>query len=169
MTARDNSRDNIAGQVPASRDRLPRKRVLFLCIGNACRSQIAEAMATKLASDVIEASSAGVYPLGHIPPETREVLKEKGISCGKQSSKGFTEDDLRAVDLIINMSGYPGEKLFDDETLRVEDWDVGDPFGSDLEVYRDIRDQIERRLTKLAESLRPAQRRSQGSAEDAAP
>ncbi len=134
--------------------RLTRKRVLFICIGNACRSPMAEAIAQHLAPDVIEARSAGLYPLGYIAVPTVDVLREGGISCEGQTSKPLREADLHTADLIINMTGEPGRNLFADQTLPVEDWDVGDPFGLDLAVYRGIRNEIERRVTELAARLR---------------
>jgi arsenate reductase len=135
---------------------LPPKRVLFLCIGNACRSPMAEALARKLAPDVITATSAGLYPLGYIAVPTRAVLAEIDAPCDGQASKPLLAADLYAADLIVNMTGQPAKNLFDDRTLPVEDWDVGDPFGSDLAVYRRIRDEIEQRIVALASRLRAA-------------
>ena len=62
--------------------------------------------------------------------------------------------DLASVDLVVNLAGRPIEKHLDGRALPVEDWEVGDPFGSDLEVYRWIRDEIERRVLDLAARLR---------------
>jgi protein-tyrosine-phosphatase len=117
---------------------------------------MAEALARHLAPDLIEASSAGLYPLGYIVAPTLAVLAESGIACQGQTSKPLREADLRAADLIVNMTGHAAKYLFDDHTLPVEDWDVGDPFGSGLEVYRRIRDEIERRIGDLAARLRAA-------------
>src|ERR1700683_5034768 len=86
----------------------PRTKVLFLCVGNACRSQMAEAIARHSASDVIEASSAGLVPFGEIPSTTLAALRERGISADGQSSKGLRSEDVAAVDLVINMTGRPG-------------------------------------------------------------
>jgi arsenate reductase (thioredoxin) len=116
---------------------------------------MAEALARHLAADVIVASSAGLVPLGFLAPTTREVLAEIGVSCDGQTSKPLREQDIAVADLLINLSGRPLENLFDAPTL-VEDWEVADPFGRDLEFYRRTRDQIERRVAKLAERLRAA-------------
>jgi protein-tyrosine-phosphatase len=86
---------------------VPRTKVLFLCIGNACRSQMAEAIARHGASDVIEASSAGLVPFGEIPATTLDTLRERGISANGQSSKALRSEDVVAVDLVINMTGRP--------------------------------------------------------------
>jgi arsenate reductase (thioredoxin) len=131
-----------------------RVKVLFLCIGNACRSQMAEAIARHSALDVIEASSAGLVPFGEIPVTTRIVLDEHGISTDGQTSKPLREEDLSAADLVINMTGQSGSAVFSEPAPRFEDWDVGDPYGQNLEIYRAIRDEIETRVEDLARRLR---------------
>jgi arsenate reductase len=131
-----------------------RTKVLFLCFGNACRSQMAEAIARNIAADVIEATSAGLVPFGEIPATTLTVLSERGFSAEGQSSKPLRPEDLSAVDLVINMSGRSGASIFSEPTPPFEDWDVGDPYGSNLTVYRVIRDQIEARVEELAQRLR---------------
>ena len=131
-----------------------RTKVLFLCIGNACRSQMAEAIAKHHASDVIEPSSAGLVPFGEIPSTTTLVLDELGISTEGQSSKPLRSEDLAAADIVINMTGRPGRSVFTDALAEIEDWDVGDPYGFNLSVYRGIRDEIETRVEDLARRLR---------------
>jgi arsenate reductase len=131
-----------------------RTKILFLCYGNACRSQMAEAMARHLAADVIEASSAGLVPFGEIPAITLTVLSERGFSTAGQSSKPLRSEDLSAADLVINMTGRGGKSIFSAPRPAFEDWDVGDPYGLDLAVYRGIRDQIEARVNDLAKRLR---------------
>jgi arsenate reductase len=132
----------------------PRTKVLFLCIGNACRSQMAEAIARHSASDVIEPSSAGLVPFGEIPSTTITVLRERGISADGQSSKPLCSEDMSAADIVINMTGRSSGSIFTEPVPQVEDWDVGDPYGFDLAVYREIRDQIEARVEDLARRLR---------------
>jgi arsenate reductase len=126
------------------------KRVLFVCVGNTCRSLMAEALARHLAPDVIAASSAGVAPLGYVCPSTRAVLDEIGVSSAGQESKPLLAIDVATAHLLINMSGRP---LSLPETA-VEDWPVADPFGQNLAAYRNARDEIERRITDLAKRLR---------------
>jgi len=130
---------------------LPRK-VLFVCVGNTCRSQMAEALARHFHSDTMEASSAGISPFGRIVDPTRAILLERGISIGAQYSKGLREAPAEKVDLVVNMSGLPGRSLF--ASSRVLDWDVGDPYGESLGVYREICDTIEERLQELAACIR---------------
>jgi len=130
---------------------LRRKKVLFVCIGNSCRSPMAEALARHLAADVIEPASAGVSPLGHIVPQTRTVLREKKIPAGDLHSKSLREVDPDSAHLIVNMTGIPGESLF--PGAKVVDWPVDDPFGEDLGMYREVCEEIESRLTQLAEQI----------------
>jgi protein-tyrosine-phosphatase len=131
-----------------------RTKVLFLCIGNACRSQMAEAIARHLAADVMEASSAGLVPFGDIPETTLTVLAEHGFSAEGQNSKPLRPEDLSAADLVINLTGRGGKSVFSAPLPQFEDWDVGDPYGLDLAIYRGIRDQIEARVEDLARRLR---------------
>jgi arsenate reductase (thioredoxin) len=133
---------------------VPRTKVLFLCIGNACRSQMAEAIARHTAADVIEASSAGLVPFGEVPATTLAVLRERGISADGQTSKPLRAEDVSAADIVVNMTGRSGAAIFSGPIGRIEDWDVGDPYGSDLAVYRAICDQIEARVEELARRLR---------------
>ena len=87
-------------------------KVLFVCVGNCVRSQMAEAIARHDAADIIAAESAGVSPLGFIDNTTQRVLRERGISFEGQFSKGLRTHTLKKPDLIVNMSGIPGASLF---------------------------------------------------------
>ena len=127
-------------------------RVLFVCMGNSCRSQMAEALALHLAPDLIAPASAGISPLGSIAEPTRRVLLERGVRPDGQYSKGLNDPALFAPDLIVNMSGIPGTAVFPHGA--VEDWDVEDPYGDDMETYRRVCDDIEARLGELIERLR---------------
>jgi arsenate reductase len=135
--------------------------VLFVCIGNSCRSQMAEAIARAKAGDVIEASSAGISPLGRVADDTRRVLLEQGIMIDGQFSKGVGHPSLSPADLIVNMTGIPGKALFASE--NVLDWDVADPYGEDISRYRIVCEEIEMRIAELAEELR-RQRSAQAGA-----
>src|SRR5258708_6280009 len=130
-----------------------RVKVLFLCLGNSCRSPMAEAIARQAAADVIEASSAGLIALGFVVGSTVRVLEEFGYSAEGLRSKMLTSDALDDADLVINMSGRPLPQLANRKT-EVEDWEVDDPYGEDPEVYRGTCQEIERRVKDLAERLR---------------
>ena len=131
-----------------------RTKVLFLCIGNSCRSQMAEAIAKHMAADVIEPSSAGLVAFGEIAKPTIVVLNEHGVSAEGQHSKPLRPEDMDAADLVVNMTGKSGGTIFTEATPPIEDWDVGDPYGFNLAVYRAIRDEIEARIEDLAQRLR---------------
>ena len=147
--------------IPGKVSKPTRTRVLFLCVGNACRSQMAEAIARHLAGDVIEASSAGLAPFGEIPATTLAVLAERGFSATGQHSKPLRTEHLSATDLLINMTGQRGTSLFNHPTPPLEDWTVGDPYGYSLPVYRAICNQIEARVADLAKRLRDSVKVSQ--------
>jgi len=115
---------------------------------------MAEAIARHLAADIIEASSAGLVPFGDIPATTITVLAERGFSAEGQISKPLRPEDISAADLVINMTGRSGKSIFSPPQPALEDWDVGDPYGLDLAIYREIRDQIEARVNDLAKRLR---------------
>jgi protein-tyrosine-phosphatase len=130
-------------------------KVLFVCMGNCVRSQMAEAIARRDASDIIAAESAGISPLGFIDNTTQRVLRERGISFEGQFSKGLGSHTLKKPDLIVNMSGTPGSSLF--AGRRFEDWKVRDPFGEAIEIHRRTCDDIEARIKDLAARLRQSQ------------
>jgi arsenate reductase len=113
---------------------------------------MAEALARHLASDIIEAESAGVSPFGRIADMTRSVLHERGIETEKLRSKGLRDTAAFFPDLVINMSGITGKSLF--PGIAHEDWEVEDPWGEDVVTYRRICEDIEERVRDLAERLR---------------
>lgn len=137
-----------------------KKRVLFVCIGNSCRSPMAEALARHEASDVIDPASAGLSPLGYIAEPTRAVLRERGVRPDGLSSKGLSEVDPDSSELIVNLTGMPGRSLF--PGARVVDWEIDDPYGEDLGVYRRACDDIAELVRKLAEELREERRKRTG-------
>jgi protein-tyrosine-phosphatase len=130
-----------------------RIKVLFVCLGNSCRSPMAEAIARHTAADILEASSAGIIALGFVARPTIRVLEEFGYPAEGLRSKMLTRDAVDGADLLVNMSGRQMTQLANGHT-QVEDWDVGDPFGEDPEVYRKICKEIESRVEQLAARLR---------------
>jgi arsenate reductase (thioredoxin) len=132
-----------------------RVKVLFVCIGNACRSPMAEAIARRDHEDVMEVCSAGLAPLGRVEEMTKRTLADNGYpSEGLESKKIFLQT-FEEADLVVNMSGREKGIAFDDPS-KVEDWQVEDPYGEDAEVYQRIFKDIEKRVGKLAEQLRRA-------------
>jgi len=133
-----------------------RTKVLFVCVGNSCRSQLAEAIARHHAPDLIEAESAGTRPLGFVARETLAVLQENGIRAEGHHSKSI--DDARILfepEIVVNMSGRRLNGMFPSATIL--DWEIEDPFGDDLETYQRIYAAIEKRVKKLVMDLRKEQ------------
>jgi protein-tyrosine-phosphatase len=132
-------------------------RVLFVCIGNACRSPMGEAIAKKEANDVIEASSAGFYPMGMIPETTLTILERNGYSANGLRSKGLREIVSEEIDLVVNLSGYTRAHSLE-RFAQVENWEVSDPYGADEATYQRILEEIRGRVRNLAQRLRGERR-----------
>lgn len=130
-----------------------KKRILFVCIGNSCRSPMAEGIARHEAADLLEVFSAGLAPLGSVAALTRQTLQKNGYPADDLSSKPILREAWDSADLVINMSGYPSERVFADHS-KVEDWDVEDPYGADTAVYQRIFEDIQARVLALIERLR---------------
>ncbi len=131
-----------------------RTRIAFVCIGNACRSQMAEAWVRHREVEDIEAVSAGLTPLGYITPETSQVMKEKNISVDGQQSKGLEAIDWKQVDVLVNMTFMPARSVVPGFSGRRVEWRVPDPFQGSLRTYRRVRDLLERRVNKLIAELK---------------
>lgn len=129
-----------------------RKRVLFVCIGNACRSQMAEAFARAYGGDIVIASSAGLSPAMTIPPLTKKVLADRNISIDNQFPKGIEMAGSEAFDVVVNLSGLP-LAITAGQTLT---WRVQDPVGYSEKVFRSVAEQIEELVMRLILELRSA-------------
>ena len=129
-----------------------KKRVLFVCIGNACRSQMAEAFARKYGSDILTAHSAGLAPAGSLPPLTRQVLTEKNITTDGQFPKALESVVGEPFEVVVNLSGEPLPPAF--AKARLIEWSVRDPIGESDTVYRSVAAQIEDLVMRLILELR---------------
>lgn len=129
-----------------------KKRVLFVCIGNSCRSQMAEAFARAYGSDILEVRSAGLSPASIVAPLTKQVLAERNISAEDQFPKGLELLAGEKFDVVINLSGYPIPAL----APRTDAWPVPDPIGQKESVYRDCAARIEALVMRLILELRAA-------------
>jgi protein-tyrosine-phosphatase len=114
---------------------------------------MAEAIARYDAADVIDASSAGLSPLGFIADLTKQTLATNGYSANGLTSDKITDAACEAADIIINMTGKPNEEAFSHHE-KVEDWIVRDPYGADADTYQRVFEGIQRRVGQLAEGLR---------------
>ena len=131
----------------------PKLRVLFVCLGNSCRSPMAEAIARQDAPDLWDVTSGGLTPLGYVAPLTIETIEKNNYSAAGLSSKPIMHAHWQEVDLVINMSGFDKDRVFEDPQ-KVEDWLVEDPFGDSPEFYQQVFDDIRSRIAQLAASLR---------------
>jgi arsenate reductase len=129
--------------------------VLFVCVHNAGRSQMAAGFLTQLAGDRIEVRSAGSTPADQVNPVAVEAMKEVGIDIAAESPKLLTIDAVRASDVCVTMGCGDACPVFPGK--RYLDWKLDDPAGQGLDAVRPIRDEIEQRVRALiAELLAPA-------------
>jgi arsenate reductase len=127
--------------------------VLFVCVQNAGRSQMAAGLLDKLAEGRVHVRSAGSEPADQVNPNVVVAMAEVGVDLEKEFPKPLTDEVVRAADAVITMGCgdacpiYPGK--------RYEDWEPEDPAGKDLETVRRIRDDIESRVRGLLAELEP--------------
>jgi arsenate reductase len=142
LNALAKSKGAVASEVP---------EVLFVCVQNAGRSQMAAALLAVEAKGRIRVRSAGSMPSVELDPAVVTAMSEMGLDLSQNYPKPLTDDVVRASDVVITMGCgdscpiYPGK--------RYEDWDLTDPAGQPLETVRDIRDEIHDRVRTLAASL----------------
>lgn len=131
-------------------------RILFICVGNTCRSIMAEAMCRHLGSDGVEAFSAGLAPTGHVTRETIEALGRLGYPTAGLRSKPLDEIPLRELDTIVSLIG-PAAVSWLPRNLPAHRviWNVPDPYGEDQETFDRTARQIERLVTGLVTTLGP--------------
>jgi arsenate reductase len=125
------------------------KKVLFVCVENAGRSQIAEAFAKKYGENKFIVSSAGNKPAEKVNPVVVEVMKEKGIDLSSNKPKLITAKMAQEVDLIVTM-GCNDQGICQGPFFKPTiDWTLEDPKGKPIEKVREIRDEIEKRIKQL--------------------
>jgi protein-tyrosine-phosphatase len=127
--------------------------VLFVCVHNAGRSQMAAGLLNRLAEGRVHVRTAGSEPAERINPAVVEAMDEAGVDLSQEFPKPLTDEFVRAADVVITMGCgdacpiYPGK--------RYEDWELEDPAGKDLETVRRIRDEIEARVQSLLAEVVP--------------
>ncbi|WP_322936277.1 arsenate reductase ArsC [Nocardioides bizhenqiangii] len=132
----------------------PKPTVLFVCVHNAGRSQMAAGYLQHLAGDRIQVLSAGSQPADRINPVAVAAMAEEGIDIAREQPKVLTSDAVQDSDVVITMGCgdecpfYPGK--------RYEDWTLDDPAGQRIDAVRPIRDEIRARVVQLIEELAPA-------------
>ncbi|MEU6589737.1 arsenate reductase ArsC [Streptomyces sp. NPDC046881] len=131
-----------------------RPSVLFVCVHNAGRSQMAAAFLTHLAGDRVEVRSAGSAPADTVNPAVVEAMAELGIDISAQVPKVLTVEAVQASDVVITMGCgdtcpvFPGKRYLD--------WELPDPAGQGVAAVRPIRDEIEKRIRGLVDEIAPA-------------
>jgi len=128
-------------------------RILFVCYGNSCRSQMAEALANQLGNGKFQAFSAGTHPLGAISFDTRAALGEKGITLAGHWSKGLQDVPVAEMDVVVEMGFGVKCRLPADFKGQLIKWQIPDPFSLGLEYFRDVRDLIESEVRRLLANL----------------
>jgi protein-tyrosine-phosphatase len=129
------------------------KKVLFVCVENAGRSQMAEAFAKMHGAGKVEAISAGTMPSREVNPVVAEAMREKGLDISGNRPKAITPDMVREATVIITM-GCSAEGFCPVQFLsKVVDWKLEDPKGKSIEQVRKIRDEVEQRVRELVEEL----------------
>lgn len=125
--------------------------VLFVCVHNAGRSQMAAAFLTRLGGDRVQVRSAGSAPADAVNPAVVEAMRETGIDISAESPKVLTADAVQASDVVVTMGCgdacpyFPGKRYLD--------WKLDDPAGQGVQAVRPIRDEIERRVRDLLTEL----------------
>jgi arsenate reductase (thioredoxin) len=128
--------------------------VLFVCVHNAGRSQMAAAFLSHLSAGAVEVRSAGSAPAAQVNPAAVQAMAEVGIDIAAEKPKVLTDQAVRESDVVITLGCgdscpfYPGK--------RYEDWVLDDPAGKDVAAVRPIRDEIRRRVEALLDDLVPA-------------
>lgn len=141
------------------KDRVP--EALFICVGNAARSQMAEAFFNQLAQGRARAVSAGTRPEARVAPAAVAVMRELGIDISGQRPKPLTAEIIEQADRVISLGCGVAESCPVELGARIdEDWGLEDPAaGGPVEKVREIRDDIRRRVTLLLEELDSAKHR----------
>ena len=125
------------------------KKVLFVCIGNSCRSQIAEGFARHFGGKKLEIKSAGIVPATSVSGKAKQVMLEKGIDISDQYPKQLKPEDVRWADKIIIMGCDVKDPRLDLSSDKIENWSIDDPIGKTIEEYLEIRDEIEAKIKDL--------------------
>lgn len=129
--------------------------VLFVCVHNAGRSQIAAGYLTALADGAIEVRSAGSMPGDQVNPVAVQAMAEVGIDIANQTPKILTTESVQASDVVITMGCGDACPIFPGK--RYEDWELEDPAGKGIDIVRRVRDDIRSRVQTLIGELLPTE------------
>src|ERR671917_331823 len=130
----------------------PVARVLFVCLHNAGRSQMSQALFERAAGDRHEADSAGTTPAERVHPEVVAVMRELDVDLDGVQPQKLTDEQAQRADVVVTMGC--GDECPYIPGKRYLDWDLPDPSGRPLEEVRQVRDEIQRRVAELVKELR---------------
>lgn len=130
------------------------ERILFVCVGNSCRSQMAEGFTKHIAGKDIDVRSAGTKPAETVSGKGEQVMGEKSIDISRQYPKELSTEDLAWADRVIVMGCGVADPKLEDVNEKVEDWGIDDPVGQPVETYREIRDEIEGKVKDLVKNVK---------------
>ncbi len=131
------------------------KKILFVCIGNACRSQMAEGFARRSGNGRIEVKSAGTNAMGYVDGDTIEAMKEAcpPVDISRQTSKQLTQEMIEWADVVVTLGCQSAERICPpDYRGKKIDWPIKDPMGSRREFMEFVRDDIGKRVRELIDS-----------------
>jgi arsenate reductase len=131
---------------------MDKKNILFVCVHNSGRSQMAEAFFNRLAGNKASATSAGTQPASQVNPTVVQVMREAGLDVGHKTPRLLTFEMMEHADRVITM-GCGAEKVCPASFSPTEDWQLEDPEGKSVEEVRQIRDDIRNRVTALVKEL----------------
>ena len=131
---------------------MSRPSVLFVCVHNAGRSQMAAGYLTHLSGGAVEVRSAGSEPAETVNPVAVEAMAEEGIDLSAQQPRVLTSEAVQASDVVVTMGCGDACPIFPGK--RYEDWELADPAGHGVDAVRPIRDEIKGRVRELLDSLR---------------
>jgi len=127
------------------------KRVMFICVGNSCRSQMAEGFAREYGEGRVEIKSAGTCPASRVSRNAILVMREKGIDLADHFPKPVDLEFANKADVIVTMGCRAEEACPATLFPKIVRWEIEDPIGQPIERFREIRDEIERRVKALLE------------------
>jgi len=132
-----------------------RPKVLFVCLGNMIRSQMAEGFGRHFGGERLEVFSAGLNPTGAVAQSAIEAMAQKGIDISGHTSKGLGDVPLNEMDYVVTMTGHKAESIVPASFAGTPvTWDISDPIGRSDATYRTVRDEIEQLVKTLIDSIK---------------
>lgn len=136
---------------------MSKQKILFVCVENSCRSQMAEGFARHYGQGILEVFSAGSKPSGEVSPMAIKVMRESGIDISHQRSKGFIELPVKKFDYVISLGCQDVCPLV--PANKHIEWNIEDPQGGKIDFFRKVRDQIENKIMDLIKEMSARERK----------